>query len=119
MENPGTHRQVPGWLKWWRSWLFLPKLILAPDLARIANTMESNQLLTLTEEAKKRILAAFEQQPEKIALRVEAKTNGTGEFSYAMKLIGPDEKTAEEHKRQEREVNQHNHPHRQQRTFPV
>ena len=58
--------------------------------------MESNQLFTLTEEAKERILAAFEQQPEKIALRVEAKTNGTGEFSYAMKLIGPDEKTAED-----------------------
>ncbi|MEE8161543.1 MAG: iron-sulfur cluster assembly accessory protein [Acidobacteriota bacterium] len=57
--------------------------------------MES-KLITLTEEAKKRILAAFEQQPEKIALRVEATTNGTSEFSYAMKLIGPDEKSAED-----------------------
>ena len=58
--------------------------------------MESIPLFTLTDEAQKRVLAAFEEQPEKVALRVEAKTNGTSEFSYDMKLIGPDEKTVED-----------------------
>ena len=43
--------------------------------------MES-ELIALTDEAKKRILSAFEQQPDKVALRVEANVSGTSEFSY-------------------------------------
>ena len=57
--------------------------------------MES-ELIALTDEAKKRILSAFEQQPDKVALRVEANVSGTSEFSYEMKLVGSDEKTAED-----------------------
>jgi len=57
--------------------------------------MES-ELIALTDEAKKRILSAFEQQPDKVALRVEVNVNGTSDFSYAMKLVGSDEKTAED-----------------------
>ena len=56
--------------------------------------MESE--LIVTDEAKKRILSAFEQQPDKVALRVEVNANGTSDFSYAMKLVGADEKTAED-----------------------
>ena len=56
--------------------------------------MESE--LIVTDEAKKRILSAFEQQPDKVALRVEVNVNGTSDFSYAMKLVGSDEKTAED-----------------------
>jgi Fe/S biogenesis protein NfuA len=55
-----------------------------------------SDLISLTDEAKKRILSAFEQQPDKVALRVEASVNGTSDFSYAMKLVGFDEKTAED-----------------------
>jgi Fe/S biogenesis protein NfuA len=57
--------------------------------------MES-ELIALTDEAKKRILSAFEKQPDKVALRVEANVSGTSEFSYEMKLVGSDEKTAED-----------------------
>ena len=56
--------------------------------------MESE--LIVTDEAQKRILSAFEQQPDKVALRVEVNANGTSDFSYAMKLVGADEKTAED-----------------------
>jgi len=57
--------------------------------------MES-ELIALTDEARKRILSAFEQQTDKVALRVEVSVNGTSDFSYAMKLVGSDEKTAED-----------------------
>lgn len=50
-------------------------------------------MITLTDSAKKQVLAALQQQEDKAALRVEANTNGTAQFSYSMKLISPDEKT--------------------------
>lgn len=53
-------------------------------------------MITITEEAKEQILAALEGQSDKSILRVEATTNGTGEFSYSMKLIGEGEITPED-----------------------
>jgi len=47
-------------------------------------------MITLTETAREQIVAALDQhRPEKTALRIEAKTNSTTEFVYAMKLVGP------------------------------
>ncbi len=54
-------------------------------------------MITMTEEAKSQILAALEKnKPEKSALRIEAKTNATAEFVYAMKLVGAQDKTSED-----------------------
>ncbi|MDA2934357.1 iron-sulfur cluster assembly accessory protein [Acidobacteria bacterium AH-259-D05] len=53
-------------------------------------------MITLTDAAKEQILATLEQQKEKIALRVEATTNGTSEFSYGMRLISREEMTEED-----------------------
>jgi len=53
-------------------------------------------MLTLTDAAKKRVLAGFTQQKDKTALRVVASTNGTSEFSYGMKLVGPEEMKEED-----------------------
>lgn len=50
--------------------------------------------LSLTEVAKEKIKAALEGQAEKTALRVEARANGTPQFSYAMRLISEDDKSA-------------------------
>jgi Fe/S biogenesis protein NfuA len=49
--------------------------------------------VTLTEVAKEKIQAALEAQSEKTALRVEARANGTPQFSYAMRLIAEEDKT--------------------------
>ncbi len=48
---------------------------------------------TLTEVAKEKIQASLEGQSEKTALRVEARANGTSQFSYAMRLIAEEDKT--------------------------
>lgn len=54
-------------------------------------------MISLTEAAKSQIQAALQQHaPEKTALRVEARTSGAPEFSYAMRLVGSEEKTAED-----------------------
>lgn len=54
-------------------------------------------MITVTEAAKTQILAALQEQaPERNALRLEAKTNGTAEFSYGMKLINSADKDAED-----------------------
>jgi len=53
-------------------------------------------MITLTDAAKEQILTTLSQQGEKTLLRVEARTNGTGEFSYGMKLVGQEEKTPED-----------------------
>jgi Fe/S biogenesis protein NfuA len=54
-------------------------------------------MITLTEGAKSQITAALEKQgSEKQALRIEARTNSTAEFVYAMKLVGTDNKTPED-----------------------
>ena len=53
-------------------------------------------MLTLTDSAKEQILTALSKQDNKAALRVEAHTNGTSEFSYGLKLISLDEKTPED-----------------------
>ncbi len=47
-------------------------------------------MLTLTDAAKEQILTALSKQDNKAALRVEAHTNGTSEFSYGLKLISLD-----------------------------
>ena len=49
--------------------------------------------VTLTEGAKEKIQAALEGQSEKTALRIEARANGTPQFSYAMRLIADEDKT--------------------------
>jgi Fe/S biogenesis protein NfuA len=49
--------------------------------------------VTLTEGAKEKIQAALEGQSEKTALRIEARANGTPQFSYAMRLIADNDKT--------------------------
>lgn len=53
-------------------------------------------MITLTEEAKEQIVKALQEQPDKSALRVEAETNGTSEFSYSMRLIEKDETLPED-----------------------
>ena len=53
-------------------------------------------MITLTEEAKEQIVKALQEQPDKSALRVEAETNGTSEFSYSMRLIEKDETLPDE-----------------------
>ena len=55
-----------------------------------------NKMITITDAAKEQISAAFAQQKDKTALRVEVTTNGTSQFSYAMKLIRPEEMTEED-----------------------
>ena len=48
--------------------------------------------LRITDEARTRILGALEQQePAKTAMRLEATTNGTAEFTYGMRLVGDDD----------------------------
>lgn len=46
----------------------------------------------MSEEAQSQIVSALENQdgesPPKKALRIEAKTNGTAEFAYSLKLVG-------------------------------
>lgn len=41
-------------------------------------------------------MAVLAQQPEKNAIRVIARANGTAEFSYGMKLINPDERNSDD-----------------------
>ncbi len=53
-------------------------------------------MLTLTDTAKEQISSSLAQQEDKTALRVEATTNGTSDFSYGMKLIGQQERTPED-----------------------
>ena len=54
---------------------------------------EAPMSISVTDNALEQIQAAMAQQ-EKTALRVEASTNGTSDFSYGMRLIGEEEKTA-------------------------
>ena len=54
-------------------------------------------MVTFTETAKEHIVKALQKsEGGKSTLRLEAKTNGTVEFSYSMRLVTPDEKTAED-----------------------
>ena len=50
-------------------------------------------MINLTDQARDQILAALEGQPDKAVLRIEAKVHTTGEFVYAMKLVGESDKT--------------------------
>ncbi|MDA2929935.1 iron-sulfur cluster assembly accessory protein [Acidobacteria bacterium AH-259-O06] len=58
--------------------------------------MSETKMIILTDEAKEQVVSALAQQPGKTALRVEAKTTGSTEFSYGMKLIGQEERTPED-----------------------
>jgi Fe/S biogenesis protein NfuA len=50
-------------------------------------------MITFTEEAKAQVLEALKaQQPNKNALRVEARDSGT-DFAYALRLIGPEDRS--------------------------
>jgi Fe/S biogenesis protein NfuA len=54
-------------------------------------------MLTFTEEAKGQILAAIqEQQDRRVLLRMEAHASGGPDFSYAMRLISPEEKNGDD-----------------------
>lgn len=44
--------------------------------------------IQLTAAAREKIVAALGSQSDKSSLRVEAKTNGTTQFSYSMRLVG-------------------------------
>jgi Fe/S biogenesis protein NfuA len=44
--------------------------------------------IQLTAAAREKIVAALGSQSDKTSLRVEAKTNGTTQFSYSMRLVG-------------------------------
>jgi len=48
--------------------------------------------ISLTDTAREKVLEALGKQDGKNALRVEARANGTPQFSYSMRLIGDDEK---------------------------
>lgn len=48
--------------------------------------------LTLTDLAKEKVQAALDGQADKTGLRIEAKANGTPQFSYSMRLIGTDDR---------------------------
>ncbi len=48
--------------------------------------------VSLTDAAKAKVLEAFENQPRKNALRIEARANGTSQFTYSMRLIGDEDK---------------------------
>jgi Fe/S biogenesis protein NfuA len=52
--------------------------------------------ISFTKNAAEKIVAALEKQSERKALRIEARANGTPQFSYAMRLIAENEKTAED-----------------------
>lgn len=53
-------------------------------------------MITLTEQARAQILAAIEGRGSGYSLRVEAKADGAPEFSYAMKLIGAEERNPDD-----------------------
>lgn len=52
--------------------------------------------ITLTDLARQKVLEALEKQPEKNALRLEARANGTPQFSYSMRLIGEEDKRVDD-----------------------
>lgn len=52
--------------------------------------------LQLTDAAKEKIRAALEGQSDKDALRVSAKSNGTPQFAYSMRLVGSDDRTSDD-----------------------
>ncbi len=52
--------------------------------------------IALTDLARQKILEALEKQPAKNALRLEARANGTPQFSYSMRLIGDEDKRVED-----------------------
>lgn len=90
------------------SLLFFIKVILPEKPSEIVRCLrfragvaiisrEGILMITVTEDAKAKILLALKEQvPEKTALRLEATANGTSEFSYAMKLIGSSDKNPED-----------------------
>ncbi len=54
-------------------------------------------MIKLTDQAREHILAALEShRPTKTLVRLEARTNGTSEFVYGMKLVGRQDKSAED-----------------------
>ena len=54
-------------------------------------------MVTFTDTAREHIFKALQKsEGEKSSLRLEAKMNGTVEFSYSMKLVTPDEKAEDD-----------------------
>lgn len=52
--------------------------------------------ISLTDLARQKVVEALDNQPAKNALRLEARANGTPQFSYSMRLIGDEDKRAED-----------------------
>jgi Fe/S biogenesis protein NfuA len=53
--------------------------------------------IELTDTAKEKILEALKGQEGKSALRLEAKSNGTTQFTYSMRLISSDDQNSEDY----------------------
>lgn len=52
------------------------------------NAAPADFSIRITDIAREKILAALAAQPDKNSLRLEAKSNGTSQFTYAMRLTG-------------------------------
>lgn len=55
---------------------------------KVEEAMLKDVTVTLTDLAREKIQAALAGQPEKTALRLEARSNGSSQFAYSMRLIG-------------------------------
>jgi len=62
----------------------------------MANETDSEFSIELTETAREKVLEALNSQEGKTALRLEAKANGTTQFSYSMRLIGDGDKASDD-----------------------
>jgi Fe/S biogenesis protein NfuA len=65
-------------------------------LGLMENQTDLEFSIEVTETAREKVLDALKGQEGKTALRLEAKSNGTTQFSYSMRLISDEEKTAED-----------------------
>ncbi len=62
-------------------------------MSSLANNARESFIINVTDVAKEKILEALGKQSDKNALRLEARTNGTAQFSYAMRLVADAEQT--------------------------
>jgi Fe/S biogenesis protein NfuA len=62
-------------------------------MSSLANNARESFTINVTDVAKEKILEALAKQSDKNALRLEARANGTPQFSYAMRLVSEDEQT--------------------------
>jgi Fe/S biogenesis protein NfuA len=62
-------------------------------MSSLANNARESFIINVTDVAKEKILEALGKQADKNALRLEARANGTPQFSYAMRLVADAEQT--------------------------